>query len=73
MDKAFISSINDKPLGVFIISDIDRQGIRYELDDKTHNPLHTGFIVDVNIEKNPRGISKVYRGLRVHEVIYDDE
>lgn len=72
-DKAFISSVIDKPLSVFIISEIDQQRIRYELDDKTHNPLYTGFIVDVNIEKDPRGRPKVYRVLRVHEVIYDDE
>lgn len=72
-DKAYINSISKDPLSVFILSEIDQQKIRYVLDDKDHNPLQTGFVVDVNIETDRKGMPKIYRILRVHETIYDDE
>jgi hypothetical protein len=72
-DKAFIHSISKEPLSVYIIPELDQQKIRYVLDDKTHNPLHTGFVVDVNIENDRKGQPKIYRVLRVHDVIYDED
>jgi hypothetical protein len=71
-DKAIISSVTDKPLSVYVISEIDQNRIRNVLDDKTHNPLLTGFVVDVNIEKDRKGEPKIFRVLRVHDVEYDD-
>jgi len=72
-DKAIISSISKDPLSVYVIPEVAHQKIRYVLDDKTHNPLHTGFVVDVNIEKDRKGMPKVYRVMRLHDVIYDDD
>lgn len=72
-DKAVINSISNDPLNVYIIPEIARQKIRYVLDDKAHNPLHIGFVVDVNIEKDRKGLPKIYRVIKLHEVIYDDE
>lgn len=72
-NKALIASIHSRPLKVYIITETDRQKIRHVLDDKAHNPLHTGFLVDVNVERDPVGKPKLYRVLRVHDVIYDDE
>ncbi len=72
-DKAIINSISKDPLSVYIIPEVAHQKIRYVLDDKTHNPLHTGFVVDVNIEKDRKGMPKVYRVMRLHDVIYDDD
>lgn len=71
-DKAIIESISPDPLSVYVIPETDQQKIRYVLDDKIHNPLLTGFVVDVNIEKDRKGKPKIYRVLRVHDVIYDD-
>lgn len=71
-DKALIQSISKDPLSVYVLSEIDQQKIRYVLDDKDHNPLLTGFVVDVNIENDRKGQPKIYRVLRVHDVIYDD-
>ena len=72
-DKAYINSVSKDPLSVFILSEMDQQKIRYVLDDKEHNPLHTGFVVDVNIENDRKGRPKIYRVLKVHDVIYDDD
>ncbi len=72
-DKAIITNVTSKALSCFIIGDIDKQKIRHVLDDPKHNPLHTGFIVDINVESNPSGKPMAYRVLRVHDVIYDDE
>lgn len=72
-DKAFINSIWKEPLSVFILSEMDQQKIRHVLDDKDHNPLQTGFVVDVNIENDRKGSPRIYRVLRVHDVLYDDE
>lgn len=72
-DKALIESISKEPLSVYVLSEIDQQRIRHVLDDKSHNPLLTGFVVDVNIENDRKGCPKIYRVLRMHEVIYDDE
>jgi hypothetical protein len=33
-----------EPLSVYVIPETDQQKIRYVLDDKAHNPLHTGFV-----------------------------
>lgn len=71
-DKAVIASISPEPLSVYIIPETDQQKVRYVLDDKGHNPLHTGFVVDVNIENDRNGRPKIYRVIRVHEVIYDE-
>jgi len=72
-DKALISSISNKPLSVYVIPEVAQQRIRYVLDDKTHNPLHTGFVVDVNIENDRKGLPRIYRVIRLHDVIYDDD
>lgn len=72
-DKAIINSISKEPLSVYIIPEVAHQKIRYVLDDKTHNPLHTGFVVDVNIEKDRKGMPKIYRVMRLHDVIYDED
>ncbi len=72
-DKAFISSISKDPLHVYVIPETAQQKIRYVLDDKTHNPLHIGFVVDVNVEKDRKGIPKIYRVMRLHDVIYDED
>lgn len=72
-DMALIQSVSQEPLSVYILSEMDQQRIRYVLDDRAHNPLYTGFVVDVNIENDRRGIPKIYRVLRVHDVIYDDD
>lgn len=71
-DKAVISSVSNKPLSVYIISELDRQMVKRELDDKLHNPLHTGFVVDVNVEHSPNGTPKIYRVMKVHDVVYED-
>lgn len=71
-DKAVISSISPDPLRVYIIPEVDQQKVRYVLDDKSSNPLHTGFVVDVNVENDRNGRPKIYRVVRVHDVIYDD-
>jgi len=71
-DKAIINSVSAEPLSVYVIPETDQQKIRYVLDDKAHNPLHTGFVVDVNIENDRKGRPRIYRVLRVHDVIYDD-
>lgn len=71
-DKAIIQSISPDPLSVYIIPELEQQKIRYVLDDKTHNPLHTGFVVDVNIENDRKGKPRIYRVIRVHEMIYDE-
>lgn len=71
-DKAVIESISREPLSVYIIPETDQQKVRYVLDDKSHNPLHTGFVVDVNIENDRHGRPRLYRVVRVHDVIYDD-
>ncbi len=71
-DKAIISSVSPEPLSVYVIPETDQQKIRYVLDDKSHNPLHTGFVVDVNIENDRKGRPRIYRVLRVHDVIYDE-
>lgn len=70
-DRAIISSISPEPLSVYVIPETDQQKVRYVLDDKNHNPLHTGFVVDVNIEHDRNGKPRIYRVVRVHEVIYD--
>ena len=71
-DKAVISSIHPEPLSVYIIPETAQQKVRYVLDDKNHNPLHTGFVVDVNIENDRNGRPKIYRVIRVHDIVYDD-
>lgn len=71
-DKAVIESISPNPLSVYIIPETDRQRVRFVLDDKTHNPLHTGFVVDVNIERDLKGKPRIYRIVQLHEVVYDD-
>jgi len=71
-DKAIIESISPDPLSVYVIPETDQQKIRYVLDDKEHNPLLTGFVVDVNIENDRKGKPRIYRVLRVHDVIYDN-
>lgn len=71
-DKAIIDSVSPEPLSVYIIPETEQQKIRYVLDDKSHNPLHTGFVVDVNIENDRKGRPRIYRVLRVHDVIYDE-
>jgi hypothetical protein len=72
-DKAIISSISRDPLSVYVIPEVAQQQIRYVLHDKDHNPLQTGFVVDVNIEKDRKGVPKIYRVMRLHDVIYDDD
>lgn len=72
-DKGLIESISPKPLRVYIIPETDRQRVRHVLDDKTHNPLHTAFVVDVNVERDRRGAPLIYRVVQVHEVVYDTE
>lgn len=72
-DKAVIESISKEPLSVYVIPELAQQKIRYVLDDKTHNPLHTGFVVDVNVEKDRKGRPKIYRVMRLHDVVHDDE
>lgn len=72
-DKAVITHVSPRPLSCYILSDLDRQQIRHVLDDASHNPLRTGFIVDVNVETNPGGKPMAYRVLRVHDTIYDDD
>ncbi len=72
-DKAIISSISKEPLSVYVIPEVAHQKIRYVLDDKAHNPLQTGFVVDVNIEKDRKGMPRIYRVMRLHDVIYGDE
>ena len=72
-DKAIINSISKEPLSVYVIPEVAQQKIRYVLDDKSHNPLHTGFVVDVNIEKDRKGMPRIYRVMRLHDVIYDEE
>lgn len=72
-DKALIQSVSKEPLSVYVLSEIDQQRIRHVLDDKSHNPLLTGFVVDVNIENDRKGLPKIYRVLRVHDVIHDDD
>jgi hypothetical protein len=72
-DKAIIGSITQEPLNVYILAEIDKQRVRHVLDDKSHNPLLTGFIVDVNIEKDRKGRPRVYRVVAVHDVIYGDD
>ena len=72
-DKAIITHVNRKPLNCYVISELDRQKIRYELDDSSHNPLHTGFIVDVNVETNPAGKPVAYRVINVRDVIHEDD
>lgn len=71
-DKAVIDSISPEPLSVYIIPETGQQKVRFVLDDKNHNPLHTGFVVDVNIEHDRRGRPRLYRVIRVHDVIYGD-
>lgn len=71
-DKAIITHITERPLSCYILSDLDKQKIRHVLDDSDHNPLYTGFMVDVNVETNPNGKPMAYRVLRVHDVIYDE-
>lgn len=71
-DKAVISSISPEPLSVYIIPETDQQKVRFVLDDKSHNPLHTGFVVDVNIEHDRQGRPRIYRVVRVHDVVYDE-
>lgn len=71
-DKAVISSVSQEPLSVYIIPETDQQKVRYVLDDKSHNPLHTGFVVDVNIENDRQGRPRIYRVVRVHDVVYDE-
>ncbi len=72
-DKAVITHISPEPLNVYIIPETDRSRVRHVLDDKTHNPLHTGFVVDVNVEKSPKGKPRIYRVVRLHEIVYDDD
>lgn len=71
-DKAVISSISPEPLSVYIIPETDQQKVRYVLDDKEHNPLYTGFVVDVNIENDRNGRPKIYRVIRIHDIVYDE-
>lgn len=71
-DKAVISSITPEPLSVYIIPETDQQKVRYVLDDKEHNPLYTGFVVDVNIENDRNGRPKIYRVIRIHDIVYDE-
>jgi hypothetical protein len=71
-DKGLIASVSPKPLSVYVLSEVDQQRIRHVLDDKGQNPLHTGFVVDVNIENDRKGMPKIYRVLRIHDVEYDD-
>lgn len=70
-DKALIDSISTEPLSVYIIPETDQQKVRYVLDDKEHNPLRTGFVVDVNVEKDRSGRPRVYRVVKLHEIIPD--
>lgn len=70
-DKALIDSISPDPLSVYIIPETDQQKVRYVLDDKEHNPLRTGFVVDVNVEKDRSGRPRVYRVVKLHEIIPD--
>lgn len=71
-DKAVISSVSPDPLRVYVIPQLEQEKVRHVLDDPTHNPLRTGFVVDVNVEKDPRGRPRVYRVVRIHEVIHDE-
>lgn len=71
-DRAVIASISPEPLSVYIIPETDQQKVRYVLDDKEHNPLYTGFVVDVNIENDRNGRPKIYRVIRVHDIVYDE-
>ena len=68
-DKAVISSIWDKPLPVFFVSDLDQQKIRYILDDPKENPFKLSFVVDVNVETNMNEIPTFYRVVNLVQII----
>lgn len=70
--RALINSISNKPKKVHVLSDIAKAKIQSIQDDKGHNPLHVGFVVDVNVETNPKGEPVLYRVVNVHETIVDD-
>lgn len=71
-DKAIITAISSKALKVYIIPETEQQRVRYILDDHNHNPLRTGFIVDVSVSTDPRGNPVAYRVLKIHDAIYSE-
>lgn len=71
--RALINSISNKPKRVHVLSDVAKSKIQSVQDDKGHNPLLIGFVVDVNVETNPKGEPILYRVLNVYETIEDGE
>lgn len=71
-DRAVITRVQSKPLKVYVIQETDQQKIRFVLDDLEHNPLRIGFMVDVNVEKDVKGVPRAYRIVRIHDVIYPE-
>ena len=72
-DKAIIKSISDKPLPVYIVSELDQDRVKALVDDPHLNPFKASYRVDVNVETDRNGLPRYYRVLRVHEIIPDEE
>lgn len=68
-NKVIIKSISEKPLPVFFVSELDQQKITYTLTEPKTNVFKASFIVDVNVETDRKDIPRLYRVIRVHEII----
>lgn len=70
--RAIINEISSKAKRVYVMTDYAKSKIQAVQEAKDHNPLHIGFVVDVNVQTNPKGEPVLYRVVNVHETIVDD-
>ncbi len=72
-NRGRISSITSKDLPVLFVRNTDQERVASISMQPGHNPLLTGYVVDVSVALNPQGKPSAYRVLAVHETIGDEE
>lgn len=71
-ERVIIRTVSEKPLPVYIVSQLDKERLMSQKDDPNLNPFKVSYLVDVNVETDRHGIPKHYRVLKIHDVIPDD-
>jgi hypothetical protein len=72
-ERAIIKTITDKPLPVYIVSNLDRERVMSHKADPNMNPLKISYYVDVNVETDRNDVAKRFRVMRIIDTVSDDE
>lgn len=71
--RGVIQSLWSKDLKVYIISEMDKQRIESHFRHDSINPFLSSYIVDVNVQLNPKGNPVAYRVMHLHDIIPHEE